>query len=286
MEEIITKIKIACKEISILIRNTNPTHLSREDNITNNSNEIVKYLDIESNNILKKHLSTIQQVYSISSEEEANEIIVNESGSYLVSFDPLDGSSNIDSNTSIGTIFGIYNKSPFNNKARDCIVSSGYCLYGNSTQFVYSYQLYKGIKMEQLIDNQWEIIKENYFIPLKGKYYSANLANQNKWDSQITSIIHYLNNKSYGLRYIGSLVGDAHRTIIKGGVFMYPSDKSNINGKLRQYYEVVPISYLFEKGGGIATNDTFKLILDELMNEDMHYRRPIILSSQNDLPAH
>jgi len=286
MEEIINKLKFSCIKIAHLIKNTSSKSLSQEHNHTNNSNEIVKYLDLHANEILKKELSTLSQIYSISSEEEASEIILNPKGLYLVAFDPLDGSSNIDCNATIGTIFGIYTKSPYNQPAKNHIVASGYCLYGSSTQFVSSYQSYKGIKIEQLINKNWETTHHNYLIPNKGKYYSGNLSNLSKWSSQITSIIHYLNNRNYGLRYIGSLVGDGHRTIIKGGVFMYPSDISNPNGKLRQYYEVVPFSYLFEKGGGMALNDNFKSILDELLSEDMHYRRPLILSSSQDLPAH
>lgn len=286
MEEIIANLKIACQKIAHLIQNTPPNSLSQEHSITNNSNEIVKYLDLQTNNILKNHLSSLPQVYSISSEEEATELITNPNGKYMVAFDPLDGSSNIDCNAPIGTIFGIYTKLPYNQPAKNHIVASGYCLYSNSTQFVSTHQMHHGIKIEQLIDNKWVTTNENHYIPKKGKYYSANLANQAKWDPTVTSIVYYLNNRKYGLRYIGSLVGDGHRTIVKGGVFMYPADTSNPNGKLRQYYEVVPFSYLFEKGGGVALNSEFSHILDEEMNEDMHYRRPLVLSSSQDLPAH
>ena len=112
--------------------------------------------------------------------------------------------------------------------------------------------MHHGIKIEQLIDNKWVTTNENHYIPKKGKYYSANLANQAKWDPTVTSIVYYLNNHKYGLRYIGSLVGDGHRTIVKGGVFMYPADTSNPNGKLRQYYEVVLLAiYLKRRRGSI-----------------------------------
>lgn len=271
--DIILSLKNACLEIADLIRNTEPHHLGNELEKTNESAELVKELDLKSNEIIKNTLLKVPTVNKISSEEEASYINVNPDGKYMVAYDPLDGSSNIDCNATIGTIFGIYEDLK--------IVGAGYCLYGGSTQFIYSLDG-DGLIQEQLVNNRWEKIRENYKMPVEGKYFSCNMGNFEKWNDMTKNIISDMISDKYGLRYIGSLVGDAHRTLIKGGFFAYPSDKSNPNGKLRQYYEVVPFAYLFKKAGGYALNDKGEEILREEMNEDLHFRRPLMLMSKNE----
>ena len=271
--DIILSLKNACLEIADLIRNTEPHHLGNELKHTNESAELVKELDLKSNEIIKNTLLKVPTVNKISSEEEASYINVNPDGKYMVAYDPLDGSSNIDCNATIGTIFGIYEDLK--------IVGAGYCLYGGSTQFIYSLDG-DGLIQEQLVNNRWEKIRENYKMPVEGKYFSCNMGNFEKWNDMTKNIISDMISDKYGLRYIGSLVGDAHRTLIKGGFFAYPSDKSNPNGKLRQYYEVVPFAYLFKKAGGYALNDKGEEILREEMNEDLHFRRPLMLMSKNE----
>ena len=272
--DIINALKIACSKISDLIRNTEPHHLGNELEQTNESAELVKELDLKSNEILKNVLLTVESVNQISSEEEANYVSANPNGKYMVAYDPLDGSSNIDCNATIGTIFGIYEDLK--------IIGAGYCLYGGSTQLVYSLDNQEGLIQEQLVNGKWDIIRENYMMPKKGKFFSANMSNYFGWPIYIREHIDKLMDNRYGLRYIGSLVGDAHRTLIKGGYFTYPSDKSNKNGKLRQYYEVVPFAYLFKKAGGYALNDEGEDILGEEMNSDLHFRRPLVLMSEGE----
>lgn len=272
--DIIFALKDACSQISNLIRNTEPHNLGNELQQTNESAELVKVLDLKSNDILKNTLLNVSCVNKISSEEEANYILANPDGKYMVAFDPLDGSSNIDCNATIGTIFGIYENLK--------IIGAGYCLYGGSTQFIYSLEEHDGLIKEQLFNNKWKVIRENYKMPVEGKYFSVNMANFEKWNQSVKEVITSMISDKYGLRYIGSLVGDGHRTLVKGGLFAYPSDKSNPNGKLRQYYEVVPFAYLFKKAGGYAVTDEGREILEEEMNEDLHYRRPLILMSKNE----
>lgn len=270
--DIIDAMKVVCSKISLLVRQMEPHKLGEESGQSNESCEMVKDLDLRTNMMIKSALEDIPDVKYLSSEEEANLIDCNAEGKYLVAFDPLDGSSNIDCNAPIGTIFGIYEDLK--------IIAAGYCLYGGSTQFVYSFG--NGLIIEQLIGHKWQIIKQNYLMPKRGKYFSVNIANKRKWEGHIQQLVEkYIDNK-YGLRYIGSLVGDGHRTLIKGGVFMYPGDSSNVNGKLRQYYEVVPFAFLFEAAGGLAMNDKYGRILEEEMNEDLHYRRPIMLMGKYD----
>jgi len=272
--DIINALKIACSEISNLIRITEPHHLSNELEQTNESAELVKELDLKSNEIIKNALLTVESVNQISSEEEANYVSANPNGKYMVAYDPLDGSSNIDCNATIGTIFGIYEDLK--------IIGAGYCLYGGSTQLVFSLDNQEGLIQEQLVNEKWDMIRENFMMPKKGKFFSANMSNYFGWPIYIREHIDKLMDNRYGLRYIGSLVGDAHRTLIKGGYFTYPSDKSNKNGKLRQYYEVVPFAYLFKKAGGYALNDEGEDILGEEMNSDLHFRRPLVLMSEGE----
>ena len=273
METIIETMKKSCIIISNEIKSRNLLKLGSETNNKNASNEAVKELDILSNNIIKNNLVQLDSVSYIASEEEDELICNNNNKNYLVSYDPLDGSSNIDVSITVGTIFGIYeyNNGNFN------IVCAGYGLYGSQTQFVVAYN--NNISFYQLNDNKFELIKDNLKIPNKGKIVSMNLSyNKINLDKKYEELCNKLFDEGYTQRFVGSLVADAHRTLLKGGIFIYPANNKSVNGKIRLLYEAIPFAYIFELAGGFSSNGDNSL-LDVNVN-DIHQRTPIILSSK------
>lgn len=278
MENVLNIIKNSCKEISNIIRNSNSLNLSEVNEKYNISGDNVKKLDLISNEILKNNLSKCPNVRSIGSEEEDKLIETTfTNGDYLVCFDPLDGSSNIGVNITTGTIFAIYKY--VNNEIKDGnnILVAGYCLYGGSTQLVVANNK---INIYQLNNNNFELIKSDWKIPNKGNYYSINESNKYKWTTnKYDKLINKLIQKNYSARWVGSLVADGHRTLIKGGFFTYPGNKTNPYGKIRLLYEAYPFAYIFKIGGGESSNGSINL-LDVLYPKDIHQKTPIILSSK------
>ena len=190
----------------------------------------------------------------------------------------LDGSSNIDVNITTGTIFAIYKFKDGKIQSGRNIVAAGYCLYGGSTQLVLADE--KGVNMYQLINNNFEIIKENIKVRVIGSTYAINESNKHIWiDSRYKKITESLINKNYTARWVASLVADAHRTLLKGGFFAYPGDKRNSNGKIRLLYEAYPFAYIYEKARGYASNGKINL-LDVDFPKNIHQKTPIILSSK------
>jgi fructose-1,6-bisphosphatase I len=213
-------------------------------------------------------------------------------GKYMVAFDPLDGSSNIDVNVTIGTIFGIYRRvSPvgeacnldFLQPGRN-LVAAGYVVYGSSTMLVYTTG--RGVNGFTLDPSVGEFILSHpdIMIPKAGKIYSANEGNWNKWDEPTRRYITDLRDcpdRTYSARYIGSLVADFHRNLLKGGVFLYPQDKKNPKGKLRLLYEAIPLSFIINQAGGKAV-DGEQDILD-IVPESVHQRIPLIIGSETEV---
>lgn len=272
-DEIIQVLKLSCKEISQLIKTKNLLHLGSETVNKNATDDDVKELDIQSNQILINNLSNVSSVKYIASEEEEKLLLNNQNGKYLVSFDPLDGSSNIDVNVTIGTIFGIY---IIENNNKFKISCAGYSLYGSQTQFVLAHEK---VELYQLLNDEFKLIKHDLRIPNKGKIVSMNLSYNNiNFNKKYEDLALELFDKGYTLRFVGSMVADAHRTLLKGGIFMYPANEKSIDGKIRLLYEAIPFAFIFEKAGGVGSNGV-KRLLDVEFN-DIHQRTPIILSSK------
>lgn len=273
METIIETMKKSCIIISNEIKSRNLLQLGSETHNRNVSNDAVKELDILSNNIIKNNLVQLDTVSYIASEEEDELICNNNKKNYLVSYDPLDGSSNIDVSITVGTIFGIYE---YNNDNYN-IVCAGYGLYGSQTQFVVTYN--NNISFYQLNDNKFELIKDNLKIPNKGKIVSMNLSyNKINLDKKYEELCNKLFDEGYTQRFVGSLVADAHRTLLKGGIFMYPANNRSVNGKIRLLYEAIPFAYIFEIAGGCSSNGENSLL--EVDINSIHQRTPIILSGK------
>jgi fructose-1,6-bisphosphatase I len=262
---------------------------------TNVQGEAVQKLDEYANEVLLTVLERSGHCCLIASEEMEDAVFNDRHGKYVVAFDPLDGSSNIDLNVSIGTIFAVYRKrSPGRHATvedalqpgRD-MVAAGYALYGPSTVFVLSTG--NGVHSFTLDPNVGEFFLSapNITCPPKGSIYSANVGNYCRWDARVQKWANWIQSDDkpmgcpYSHRYVGSLVADAHRTLLKGGIFAYPADKKSPEGKLRVLYEANPFAFLLEQAGGAATNGTERIL--DLQPKGLHARTPLILGSREDV---
>ncbi|XP_028801438.1 fructose-1,6-bisphosphatase, cytosolic-like [Neltuma alba] len=262
---------------------------------TNVQGEDQKKLDVLSNEVFVKALVSSGRTCILVSEENEDPIFVEPSqrGKYIVVFDPLDGSSNIDCGVSIGTIFGIYLVKDQNNPTLDDILQSGnsilaagYCMYGSSCTFVLSTgNGVNGFTLDPCL-GEFILTHPNIKIPKKGKVYSVNEGNAKNWDEPTAKYVQSCKypqdgSPSKSLRYIGSMVADIHRTLLYGGIFMYPADKKSPSGKLRILYEVFPMSYLMEQAGGQSFTGKQRAL--DLVPEKVHDRSPIFLGSYDDV---
>lgn len=277
MNEILNSLKISFIKISNTIRNNENNSLFKSVTLTNSSGDKVKKLDIISNDILKNNLKKIKSIKAIGSEEEDEFIFTdNIDGKYLICFDPLDGSSNIDVNITVGTIFAIYKYNDNNIINGNNIIMAGYCLYGSSTQLVIADSEVNIYQLDN--NNNFNLIFKNWKIPEKGDLYAINESNKYLMDDKYLKFIDKLINLNYSTRWVASLVADAHRTLMKGGFFSYPENSKNKNGKIRLLYEAYPIAYIFEIAGGKSSNGK-NCLLNIPFPQNIHQKTPIILSS-------
>jgi fructose-1,6-bisphosphatase I len=211
-------------------------------------------------------------------------------------FDPLDGSSNIDANINIGTIFSIYKRTtPDGNPGalEDCLqpgykqVAAGYVVYGSSTVLVYTagHGVY-GFTLDPAV-GEFLLSHDNIKIPKKSKIYSINEGYRKYWGEGLKNYIDYLHDEDkatqrpYSSRYIGSMVADIHRNLLYGGIFMYPSDSKHPLGKLRLMYECNTMAFLIEEAGGRATDGKRRIM--DIQPESLHQRTPVFIGSEEDV---
>ncbi|KAF7146158.1 hypothetical protein RHSIM_Rhsim04G0164800 [Rhododendron simsii] len=286
---VLSSISMACKQIGSLVQRASISNLTGVQGAVNVQGEDQKKLDVVSNEVFSNCLRSSGRTGIIASEEEDVPVAVEESysGNYIVVFDPLDGSSNIDAAVSTGSIFGIYSPNDecladvgddatLDDVKERCIVNvcqpgsnllaAGYCMYSSSVIFVLS--IGKGVFAFTLdpMYGEFVLTQENIQIPKSGKIYSFNEGNYQLWDDKLKKYMDDLKDpgpsgKPYSARYIGSLVGDFHRTMLYGGIYGYPRDKKSKNGKLRLLYECAPMSYLAEQAGGKGS-DGHQRVLD------------------------
>jgi len=268
---------------------------------TNIQGEEVQKLDEYANATVVHAIEHTGHISVMASEEYADPIEVPKQyprGKYVMMFDPLDGSSNIDANVSIGTIFGLYRKvSPggdWNSKDRlqpgKELLAAGYIIYGSSTVFVYAAgNGVHGFTLDPSV-GEFLLSHPNIRIPGRSRIYSVNEGNYNYWDEGTKKYIDYLKEpkpdegRPYSARYIGSLVADFHRNLLYGGVFLYPADRKDPkkpHGKLRLLYEVNPLAYVVEQAGGAASTG-WERILD-VEPVDLHQRVALIIGSRDDV---
>ncbi len=264
----------------------------------NISGDLVQKLDEFANEIFINVMQKGGHLCVMASEESKSLIEIPEElakGKYVLVFDPLDGSSNIDVNVSIGSIFGIFRRKTSSGKGTEQdvlqpgrnLVAAGYIVYGSSTIFVYTTgNGVHGFTLDPSI-GEFLLSHENIRIPKKGDIYSVNEGYYERWDDNMKRFINYLKaedkatGRPYKLRYVGTLVADFHRTLLYGGIFMYPGDKKNPEGKLRLIYEAAPLAYVVEKAGGRAS-DGFRNILD-IEPTNLHQRTPLFIGSEEDV---
>lgn len=256
----------------------------------NSSGDKVQKLDVMADELLIACLRNSGECCGIASEENDTYVpITNKVGKnsdYIVIFDPLDGSSNIDVNVSIGTIFAIYHRVSHRNQDvtdEDFLqsgveqVAAGYVLYGSSTMLVYTTgRGVNGFTLDPSI-GEFCLSHPDIQIPEDGKIYSCNQGGFHKWEPAVQDYVNECLDKSFKLRYIGSMVADVHRTIIKGGIFFYPASSTAKSGKLRLLYECNPLGFIVEQAGGKASNGKRRIL--EIEPKELHQRTPIFIGS-------
>ncbi len=254
----------------------------------NSGGEQQQKLDVLANIRFTRALTKGGEVCALVSEETESYLDLNNDGGYVIAIDPLDGSSNIDVNVSIGTIFSVYRRKSAIGKPiqeEDILqtgaeqVAAGYILYGSSTMLVYTtgYGV-NGFTYESTL-GEYVLSHANMKMPEDGKIYSINEGSANSFAQSVNQYIQYCKDQHYTARYIGSLVADFHRNLLKGGIYIYPATAKDKNGKLRLMYECNALAFLAEQAGGLATDGHTRIL--ELKPKDLHQRTPFYVGSKN-----
>jgi len=264
----------------------------------NVSGDVVKKLDEFADETVYRAMDHSGHLCVMASEENEDILHIPDEyhmGKYVLLFDPLDGSSNIDANITLATIFSVYNRISTGGRGTlaDCLqpgykqVAAGYIIYGTSTIFVYSTgHGVHGFTLDPSV-GEFLLSHENIRIPKKGKIYSMNEGNYRNWDKGVQRYVDYLKEtdkatkRPYSLRYIGTMAADTHRTLLYGGIFGYPGDKKNPDGKLRLCYECNPMAFIIEQAGGKSSNGT-KSILN-IQPRTLHEHAQVFLGSEEDV---
>jgi len=299
LSSLLWDLSLATKVISLEVNKAGLVDILGFTGEENIHGEEVKKLDRFAHEMMIRAMDHGGHLCVMASEEEDNIIHIPKNkkiGKYVLLFDPLDGSSNIDANVSIGTIFSIYKRiSPDGQpgKVEDCLqpgikqVAAGYTIYGSSTMLVYTTgHGVHGFTLDPAF-GEYLLSHPNIQIPKKGKIYSINEGNYKYWHPGLKKYIKFLqkdedpNEKPYSARYIGSMVADLHRNLLYGGIFMYPADKRHPNGKLRLMYECNPMAMIVEAAGGRATDGKNRIL--EIQPQSIHQRVPIFIGSEDDV---
>lgn len=297
LSALLRDISLACKMINKQVLKAGLVDILGKHGAVNVQGEEQMKLDVYANEILISILKNSNDCAGIASEENDEFLAFDDEYSrnskYVVLFDPLDGSSNIDVNASIGTIFSIYRRvSPLGQACtlEDFLqpghrqMAAGYVIYGSSTMMVYATRLsVNGFTLEPSI-GEFCLSHPNMTCPQSGKIYSVNQGNSCKFEQGTKDFLSYCmesdkpSGRPYSHRYIGSMVADMHRTLIKGGIFLYPADQSAPQGKLRLQYECNPMAFLAHSAGALASSGK-GLILD-IEPQELHQRTPIYIGSK------
>ena len=299
LSKLLHDLSLAAKVISLEVNKAGLADILGFTGDNNVHGEQVKKLDIFAHDMMVKAMDHGGHLCVMASEEEENIIQIPKKfdiGKYVLLFDPLDGSSNIDANISIGTIFSIYRRITPDGQPgtmEDCLqqginqVAAGYIVYGSSTMLVYTAG--NGVHGFTLDPAFGEFLLSHKKIqtPKKSKIYSINEGNYLYWHPGLKRYIKYLQEEDkatyrpFSSRYIGSMVADIHRNLLYGGIFMYPADSRNPNGKLRLQYECNPMAFIVEQAGGRASNGKQRIL--EVKPEKLHQRVPIFIGSEEDV---
>ncbi|MBW1721723.1 MAG: class 1 fructose-bisphosphatase [Deltaproteobacteria bacterium] len=301
--QLLSELIVAAKVISREVNKAGLTDILGSTGEVNVQEEQVQKLDVFANRVIIERMRHVGQLCCMGSEELADPVEIPPQypkGNYVLLFDPLDGSSNIDVNVSIGTIFGIYRRVSRPEEGdytmTDLLqpgirqVAAGYFIYGSSTIMVYTtgngvhgFTLYPSV-------GEFLLSHENIRIPEKGKIYSVNEGYYQYWDEKTKAVVEYFKSRDestgrpYSARYVGSLVADFHRNLLKGGIFMYPADRKDPkkpSGKLRLMVEANPLAMVVKQAGGYASNGYGPIL--EIEPESLHQRVPLYIGSKEDV---
>ncbi len=298
--DVVRRIGIASKVVAVKVQKAGLLDVLGSHGAHNVQGEEQQKLDVIANEIMKATFEWMPLVAGIATEEEEDYTVFppkpeNEGDRYIILFDPLDGSSNIDANVSVGTIFSIHRVEGggYRTRLNDFLqpgrnqVGAGYVIYGSSTMFVFSTGFgVHGFTLDPEI-GEYVLSHENIRIPDKCTCFSANEANYEKWDEptqRFADHLRYGDDETYATttsRYIGSLVADFHRNILHGGVFMYPADAKTGKGKLRLLYECAPMAMLIEQAGGMATTGRERIM--DIVPTELHQRVPVAYGSKREM---
>ena len=264
----------------------------------NVTGDVVKKLDEFADETIYKAMDHVGHLCVMASEENEDLLHIPEqypAGKYVLLYDPLDGSSNIDANITVGTIFSIFRRvtESGNGTLKDVLqpgvqqIGAGYVLYSSSMMFVYSTgNGVHGFTLDPTV-GEFLLSHENIRIPKQGSIYSVNEGNYNRWDERMRKYVEHLKQpdaatrRPYSSRYIGSLVGDFHRTLLYGGIYCYPGDSKNPDGKLRLMYENNPLAFIAEAAGGAATDGKGRIL--EIQPKSLHQHSPLFIGSADDV---
>ncbi len=297
LSRLLNAIRLAAKTVNHEVNKAGLVDIIGATSQTNHSDEQQQKLDVFANQAFKKALINRDIVCGFASEEEDNFVSISTTSkinqnNYVVLVDPLDGSSNIDTNVSVGTIFSIFRRLTDHDKAveeKDFLqkgtnqVAAGYVLYGTSTMLVYTtgYGV-NGFTLNPALGTFY-LSHPNLKFPSTGNIYSINEGNYVHFPEGIKNYIKFCqenkDDRPYTSRYIGSLVSDFHRNLIKGGIYLYPPTSKHINGKLRLLYECNPIAFLAEQAGGAAYDGNERIM--EIEPKELHQRTPLYCGVRN-----
>jgi fructose-1,6-bisphosphatase I len=295
---LLSGITLATKMVEAKIRTAGLGDVLGAIGQTNVQGEQQQKLDVYANQALLHCLGLRDSVAALVSEEDEEPVTFNrslETGKYIIVFDPLDGSSNIDVNVNVGTIFSILRRLPSETTDIQASilqpgyqqVAAGYVVYGPSTVLVYTTgHGVHGFTLDPTI-GAFVLTSENMKMPEQGNYYSVNEANAESWPDEYREYVGKLRSgalgRQYSSRYIGSLVADFHRTLLKGGVFLYPPTKDQPGGKLRLLYEANPLAFVAEQAGGMASNGQRRIL--DIKPEGIHQRTPFMVGSKREMES-
>ena len=292
---LLSGLTLATKKIQAQVRRAGINDILGEFGEVNIQGESQQILDVYSNRVMIQSLSSRKSVGVIASEEEDEARMLNDSpaAKYAVIFDPLDGSSNIDVNVSVGTTFSIFrrpdgatgdNPNQWVLQKGSEQIGAGYVVYGSSTVMVYTVGngVY-GFTLDPGI-SAFVLSHENIRMPKQGKSYSINEAYFDSFPQKYQDYVNHLRtgeSGNYRSRYIGSMVADFHRTLLRGGIFLYPPTESYSKGKLRLLYEANPIAMIAEQAGGFATDGEARIL--DIDPQEVHQRTPLVVGSQHEM---
>jgi len=298
LSDLLSAIGLGVKIISSLVATSGFKGLEGYTGRTNVQGEKTHTLDEEADRVLREILGTSGH-FGLLVSEEHKEVISAPSGfddaKYVVAFDPLDGSSNLSLNIPIGTIFTIFRKKELHRPASledflqpgNKIIAAGYAVYGSKTSFVYSCgDGVHGFTLDPAI-GEFMLTDDYITCPNKGGIYAINEGNAQKWESKVREFVEQLKKEDtvlgtpYTARYVGSMVSDVDRVLRKGGLYIYPADSAQPEGKLRLLYECMPLAFILHQAGGRAV-DGARNILD-MIPGNIHQRTPLIIGSADDV---